>query len=83
MTLLELLKFSADSMSPGAIAPAVRNRAVRPGDRGMEADTSASDLASHHTWEEPSASDDTIKRWLEQRIIERRLGRSLDPFEMF
>lgn len=82
MKLLDLIKFSADFMSPGAaLAPTARNNAVET-KKKLEADASPSDLASHHTWQEPSASDVTIKNWQRKRVVERIKGRNLDPFEM-
>lgn len=47
----------------------------------FKADASASDLASHHTWQEPSASDLTIRNWRAKRLIERTKRRNLEPFE--
>src|SRR6266403_1814748 len=80
-----------------AHAPSARHHAVvSPGARrmkklrqrtslalspGLTADASSSDLASHHTWREPSASDLTIKNWRSKRVIERTRRRNLDPFE--
>src|SRR5258706_7223042 len=80
-----------------AHAPSARHRAVgSPGARRMKklkqrtslalsprltADASSSDLASHHIWQEPSASELTIRNWRSKRIIERTKRRNLDPFE--
>lgn len=95
MKLRDLIKLSADFMSPGAThAPTVRPRGVTKLTSrttktrralslspGLSADSSSSDLASHHTWKEPSASDLTIRNWRNKRILERKARRNLDPFE--
>ena len=47
----------------------------------IHSDSSSSDLASHHTWEEPSASDVRIKNWREQRKLEKQKGRHLELYE--
>jgi hypothetical protein len=47
----------------------------------IKADASASDLASHHTWQEPSASDVTIRNWRNKRQIEKGKHRNLEAFE--
>lgn len=79
---------SADGLGPGAVgvstpaqggvSPSMKKR------RGLSqvaADASPSDLASHHTWVEPSSTDTTILNWREKRQLERRKGRNMDPFE--
>jgi hypothetical protein len=92
----ELIKFAADFLSPGAAhAPTARHHGVVSKNMkkmkgktrqslalspGLRADASPSDLASHHTWQEPSASDSTIKNWRAKRVLEKTLGRNLDPF---
>jgi hypothetical protein len=94
MKIRDLIKFSADFLSPGAAhAPSVRHHGVvsrhmkkmklrtRPSiSDHIKADASPSDLASHHTWQEPSASDLTIKNWRNKRRIEKTIRRNLDPF---
>jgi hypothetical protein len=47
----------------------------------VTADASASDLASHHTWQEPSASDVTIRRWQGKRMLEKAKRRNLELYE--
>lgn len=96
MRLRDLIKFSADYLSPGAAhAPVVRHQAVsthlkkvkvktRPAlalAPGLRADASPSDMASHKTWQEPSTSDVTIKNWRAKRLVEKIKRRNLDPFE--
>lgn len=80
MRLGDWMRFSADFMGPGAIAPVTRNNAVSTKKR-LEADASPSDLALHHSWQEPSSTDQTQIEWRDQRQVERYLGRSMDPFE--
>lgn len=72
-TALEL-QASAMGMGPGAIGTSAPVRHV-------EADASPSDLASHHTWQEPSSTDVTIKNWRAKRQIEKQMGRNLELFE--
>lgn len=76
MNLQTLLRFSADYMGPGAALTSV----VRQ--KKLEADASPSDLASHHLYEEPSSTDDTIRRWRSKRVQEKALRRNKDPFEL-
>ena len=49
---------------------------------GIAADASPSDLASHHVWQEPSASDTIILSWRNKRMREKMLRRNMDPFEI-
>lgn len=62
----------------GVVSPSMRQY---KGLTQVEADASPSDLATHHSYQEPSASDITIKNWHMQIVIEKSLGRSMDPFE--
>ena len=48
----------------------------------IRADASPSDLASHHSYEEPSATDVTIQRWWLKRAQEKVKGRNMEPFEI-
>lgn len=86
MRIRDLIKFSADFISPGAAhAPIVRHQAVKKRHSlalapGLRADASPSDLASHYTWQEPSASDAAIRNWRTKRAVEK-VRRNLDPFE--
>ena len=80
MNLQEILN-SADYMGPGvALAPNPRNKAITM-KKSVDADSSSSDLASHHTWTEPSATDTRIRNWRAKRVVERANKRNLDPFE--
>lgn len=83
MNLLSWLRLSADNMAPGAVESyGVRMmRKLRKRRTPIAADASPSDLASHHTWQEPSASDVTIRKWQRKRQLEKAKGRNLDPFE--
>jgi hypothetical protein len=47
----------------------------------VAADASPSDLASHHTWQDPSASDVTIRNWRNKRQTEKTIRRNMDPFD--
>lgn len=80
MNLLSVLN-SADMLGPGvALAPNPRNKAITI-KKSVAADSSSSDLASHHTWTEPSATDVTIRNWRNKRALEKRARRNIDPYE--
>lgn len=90
MNLLNAMRLhlSSDGMGPGAVGVSVPNGGViSPSMKKMggltqvAADASPSDLASHHLWREPSSTDTTIRNWRAQRVMEKRLGRGMDPFE--
>jgi hypothetical protein len=90
MNLAATLKLltSADSLGPGAVGVSTPAQGVvspsmrkRRGLTQVAADASPSDLASHHTWLEPSSTDTTILHWRAKRELEKRKGRNLDPFE--
>ena len=85
---MEILAYSL------AHAPVVRHHAVttkklRSGPNqalslspGLIADASASDLANHHSMDEPSASDVQMLHWRTKRVFERIRKRNMDPYEM-
>jgi hypothetical protein len=63
---------SGDSMGPGAVGVSKYN---------VKADASSSDLASHHSMDQPSALDQTQIRWREKRQVEHSIGRNLELYE--
>lgn len=69
----------------GVVSPHMKKFGGRtrfaPSRHHVEADASPSDLASHHLWEEPSATDTTAREWLDKRVMEKQRGRNMDPFE--
>ncbi len=72
------MKFSADSLGSGAVLTTqIKPKSVRT----LESDASPSDVAHHHSFLEPSATDTLQREWEDQRQVERRIGRSMDPFE--
>lgn len=90
MNLLNAFKlFSAsDGLGPGSIGVSTPHMGVispdmkkRGGLTQVAADSSSTDLAQHHTWEEPSSTDTSILRWRTKRALEHQLGRNADPFE--
>jgi hypothetical protein len=90
MNLSNTLKLynSADGLGPGAIGVSTPNGGVispdmkkRKGLTQIASDASPSDLSSQHLWEEPSATDVTIRKWRDKRRLEKVKGRNVDPFE--
>jgi hypothetical protein len=47
----------------------------------IKADASASDVANHHSMQEPSASDVQMLHWKTKRVFEKIRKRNLDPYE--
>jgi hypothetical protein len=87
-TLLDILKMAADGMGPGAIGVSTPATGVispdmrkKQGKTQVEADASPSDLASHHTWKEPSATDVTIRLFRKKRQREAELHRNMEVME--
>jgi hypothetical protein len=79
---------ASDGLGPGSIGVSTPQMGVtspdmkrRHGLTQVAADSSASDLAQHHTWQEPSSTDTTIMKWNAKRALEKNMGRSVDPFE--
>ncbi len=90
MNLAAALKLynSSGGMGPGSIAVPVYQGGVispdmrrRKGMTQIASDASPSDLAQHHTWQEPSSTDVTVRQWERKRALEKQMGRNLDPFE--
>ena len=80
MNILQILN-SADMLGPGAaLAPNPRNNAITM-KKSVAADSSSSDLASHHLWTEPSATDVRTRDWRAKRELEKKAGRNIDPYE--
>jgi hypothetical protein len=88
MNMIEILLLSADGLGPGAVGVSTtRGAVVEPAMKPMQgktqvsAENEPSDLANHHLWLEPSATDVTISTWRDKRREEMRRGRNMDPFE--
>jgi len=88
MNMVEILRLAADGLGPGAIGVSTPGSGVTSpsmrrtrGRTQVEADASPSDLASHHLYRDPSATDTTILDWRAKRQMEKQLHRNMDPFE--